>query len=586
MALGAPTKLRLATRWWGIALAAVVLVPFLLVRARADAAPRFDVWFEGTKPSGEPVRPSTLQSAPAPSPFDAAEAAPPDVALWVRLVDGRAWLTDPSVARFAGDMASAMLGAISDDARSPRGVASLASRLGMSTPEAFDRYLGRDARFVTRGNGPTLEWALITRVAPADIDLLAQRLRAVVRAGGMFDLPEDHLAFAKRGEWLVIGRSLESELFQACAERGAIEATPNLRSSVAGEGLDATTLGSLGQGRLAVLVRGTEPLRGATAVLLDARDGRLHGGVRGRYADAPFPGATPRSLDLSVLRPFDDRCLGAQIDPIRPTVEPSDAFLVTTFPELVPSPASRMNFSERRLILLGEVDGAKAQPPLRMRCPAIAVAYEVDDPDQALDDQDRMMSALVAGVGRRFLAPARGAADGSPTANAQTHDEMPPLTIPPSKDAPRSFDTTPILRRFFGDHPLLRATSLNWQTVKNGKRAWQIYATHPEWLAAVSATLASMPEVEPDPQVVSSAGHCRGVRVAEHLRSWTGEANAFQNADVRGFTKGIELIASIAERFRTVQWSMTLPDDHALEVTIEATLAQPTSALPAEPSRR
>ncbi len=566
MVRGASNSLRLAIRWWGVLLAAVVVV----LSPSAIATPRLIVRIEQAAPAGDPK---------APSPFDAVATAPADADLWIRLVDGRAWLADPSVGRFVTEMSATLVGAIADDPRTSRGAIALAARLGLPLPEAFDRYLGRDARLVARGNGTSLDWCLISRVAGPDIELLAQKLRAIPRAGAMFDVPEEHLAFAQRGEWLVVGRALDSVLFREIAERGVMEAAPHLGETIARTGLDAAALASLGGGRLAVIFRGSQPIAGDTALLLDLRDGHLRGGVRGRYANAPFPDAKPRTVDVSVLGHFKDEragCLAAELDPIRPTVTPGDAFLVTTFPELVPSPASRLNFSDRRLILVGEVDGAKVTPPLAMRCPAIAVAYEVDDADQATDDQDRMMTALVAGVRRRFAAP--------PVAGQPPRDEMPPIVIPPSKSQPRRVETSPFLKRFFGDHPLLRATSLNWQTVRGGDHAWQVYATHPEWLEAVSKSLATMPAAPADPREISSAGHCCGVRVASHLRSWTGEAAAFQSDDARGFARGIEFIASIAERFRAIRWTMTMPSDTSLELTIDAEIAPPPTA-PAPASR-
>jgi hypothetical protein len=77
--------------------------------------------------------------------------------------------------------------------------------------------------------------------------------------------------------------------------------------------------------------------------------------------------------------------------------------------------------------------------------------------------------------------------------------------------------------------------------------------------------------------LVSSAGCCSGERLASHVRTWTDDAAAFGDIDREGFALGIELIASIAERFRGVRWTMTLPEPTQLELHLDAQLAPPSS---------
>jgi hypothetical protein len=513
--------------------------------------------------------------------FGALDAAPSDAALWLRCVDARGLLHDPAAGSFIAALATALGSAIEPAAAAGMAegpLAAISERLGLSSLEVIDRFLGEDARLILRGSGATLDWCLLTRVALADVELLLSRAGVVARAQATFDAPDLHMAFAHRGEWLVIARDRASALFQATAMRPAMPIDGSLGDAIAQSGLDAAALRALGAGRLAAVFRGSEPLVGTSVMLADVREGKLRCGLVGRYANAPFPGQEPRPLDLSILDGMREGSIAVQVDPIRTEVQPTDAFIVQLFPELRPTPAGRANFGDRRLILIGEVDGAKADPALRMRIPAIAIAYEIEDPDQATDDQDRMMGALLARARERFPIDGDGAqATGRPVR----------VGAPGVGKAlgSRTAELRPWIRAYLDDHPLLRTASLNWQTIRQGDRGWQIYATHAEWLDSVRGMLTALPPdaargeaIEARAQLVSSAGCCSGQRLASHVRTWSEEAAAFGDVNREGFSRGIELIASIAERFRGVRWSMTLPEPTSLELHIEAELAPARSA--------
>ncbi len=537
-----------------------------------------------TTPADGAVAPASL--------FESLAETPADASFWMRCVDVRGLLHDPAAGSFVSALATALGSAIepTPGAHAKGPLAAISERLDLSPLAVIDRYLGRDTRLVLRGSGETLDWCLLTRVAQPDVELLLTRLGVVARANATFDAPDLHLAFAHRGEWLVIARDRTSELFQATAAHPAQPIDGSLREALAVGGLDDTALATLGgglaSGRLAAVFRGNEPFVGTSVMLADVREGRLRCGLVGRYRNAPFPGQEPRPIDLSVIDAFRQGSIAVQVDPIRTDIQPSDAFIVQLFPELRPTPAGRANFGDRRLILIGEVDGRSAEPPLRMRVPAIAIAYEVEDPDQAADDQDRMMSALIARARERFPV------DGSSAQAGRNEDR--PATRPvrlrteeePRRAERRSEALRPWVERYLDNHPLLRTASINWQTIRQGDRGWQVYATHAEWLASVSAILAAMPADRPhegaEPgassvALVSSAGCCSGERLASHVRTWTDDAAAFGDIDREGFALGIELIASIAERFRGVRWTMTLPEPTQLELHLDAQLAPPSS---------
>ena len=521
---------------------------------------------------------------------------PANVDLWVRLVDGGAWIHDPTVRPLLDALAASLVGATGGGALggSQGAVAEFAARLGLTATEACERYLGRDARFVLRGQGDARggagDWCLVSRVAPPDVERLLRGLRAVVRGGGLYTVPEEQLAIRLQGEWIVIGRSSESALFSECAERLLASPAPSLLEALVGAGLRREDLGSLepralekseggAGGRMAIAFKGPSPLAGWSVIAIEARAGQLFGAMRGSYSHAPLPPAKPMKLDLSLLDTFDGLCLGAQIDPIAAELDPGDAFFVRRFPALLRSAAARANLGATRLLLVGEVDGGNAKPPLAMRCPAVALAYEVDDPELARQDQDRMMISLVDHE-RRSRTP-----EADAEAQAPTPPKTPPVLLPEDPAAPRHYDVRSLLAEALGDpllgeHPLLRSLSLNWQTVRCGGRSWQVFATHPEWLAAVTRGLgatkvgdaAAMPSI-------TSAGLLCGPRVASHVRSWAGEAKAFESGAPAEFARGVELIASIAERFQTLRWELSQPTERSLAVSLRASLAPATSPI-------
>ena len=272
------------------------------------------------------------------------------------------------------------------------------------------------------------------------------------------------------------------------------------------------------------------------------------------------------------------------VDPVRIKIGPDDAFLVASLPELVPTASFRRNLGSRRLVVVGEIDGDKTTPKMNMRCPAIAVAYEVDDAEQARDDQDAIMKLAIEGLRERFAKP-QGVI-------------LPPTSISSDcAEGPRSAELSGLIRTLIDNHPLARTCSLNWRVVHGSSGAWQVYATHPEWLAKVGAALSSGARDAARPVDAANAGRCCGGKLASHLRSWCGEANAFVGSgaapdakatekDLADFRDGIELLASFTERFRSVRWTIGVPSERALTIDVDADLAPSPSRSPAAPVHR
>lgn len=523
----------------------------------AQSPPRAPELAPAHAPAAAAPKPAAVASVS--SATRALESAPPDATLFLRLEDGAGLGRAPECGALAKVLGAQVLLREGSDQWT-----SLARRLGLSEREMFERYLGADLRLALREqttkDGAGYDWALLTRVAEADMDRLVQALRPAIRAGGRFELPEDKLALAYRAPWLAVGPSATSHLFADVAERFDAPLDRNLLTVAKDGGLD----GVPPTGRLTVAMILPPPFSGCGLMGGDIRDGKLALAFRGAFAAAPMPGSQQTMLDVSVLARFDDTCIAALADPIRTSVGPEDGFLVSVMPELVPSATFRANLGKQRLLLFGESEGARLQPPLHMRCPTFAVAYQVDDAEQARDDQDALVLRCYDALGARVAKP-----EGITLGAASIPKDGP-------KDGPRSAPIEPLVAKMTGGHPIARGWSLHWGVVRGASGNWQVYATSPEWLATVSRILRDGPAPKAELVSAASAGCCCGMRLASHVRSWSGEADAFAKAaatdDAEGLRKGIELIASVAERFGRVRWTIGTPSERRLSIDIEAEL--------------
>jgi hypothetical protein len=517
--------------------------------------------------------------------FAPLRGVPADCDLWIRLVDLDAWCADPAGASLMDAFFAIVSGTMTDakDARAAgTGWPSIADRLGLAPIDAARRYFGKEVRFLARLDEATdPQWVLLARMDERGLAELVERLRPIVRGDGRFELPEDRLAFTYRTPWLVVARSLEEPLFRHFADRPMLEAGPELERSLA-ETFAKVEPETLAPGQMAIALATSGPLAGRMAMTVSLKDGALAASMRGDFDVPPLPEATQMRLDASILAAFDGPAIAAMIDPIRPSaLSSTEAFVVATLPEIKPSAAFQANFGRRRLVLVGEIDGARLERPLAMRCPAIAVAYEVDDGEQAIADQDRYVLGVLDGLRAKGIG-------------------VPPPTVPNDPAAVRTARTTPALVDLLGDHPLVRSTTLAWSTVRGPSGAWQVYATDPTWLATVAKTLATTDRVRPaggarpldgaapdcdGPKEFAHAGRCRGKRLASHLRTWTGEAPAFAGDDAEGFSRGVELLATVADRFELVSWTVERPSAQRIDLTIKATLDAVTTPVDRAPRR-
>lgn len=515
--------------------------------------------------SGSPSSPvasdGCLQTA-----LHAIEQVPADVAAWLRLRDGAGLLDQPEIRALAIKALSTL---------GPGGPVerwqALAKRLDWQPDEAFLRLWGRDVRLILRtprggGDredraGESLDWAILSRVRASDVDRLMKQLRPVLRPGGRCEVPEEHVVFLYREGWLLAAPLTGSGLFDELAAHLPGPAPRSLRAAVEPVGFAA-----LAQRRLVGVIATPGAFAGTTLFGADVSGTHLRCDLRGLYDRAPLRGLRQSRLDISLLARFDD-AIAVAIEPIRPAADPNDddGDFLDLFPELAPPAAFRHNLRDCRIVALGDVDGSSVDPPLRMRCPTIAIAFQIDDAAQGREDQDHLMLTSLRGLRARSGIAAAC---------------EPPCTAGPG---PRQAPVGPVLTAAVGDHPILRGCSLNWHTIEAGGEAWQIYASHPRWLAEVERMLARTSGKDEataprDSAVLASAGRLCGRRLSAHLRSWLGEAERFAGLGADRFGDGVELLSSIVGSFGTVAWRIATPSEARLDVQIDAELAPLESA--------
>lgn len=88
----------------------------------------------------------------------------------------------------------------------------LAEGLDLDQMALLDQLLGRDATLVVRGEGPTLEWTLITSVDDATIGLLGRALGPKLLGGGWHHLVRQRIVFNRWNQMAVIGPAPGNDL--------------------------------------------------------------------------------------------------------------------------------------------------------------------------------------------------------------------------------------------------------------------------------------------------------------------------------------------------------------------------------------
>ena len=385
-------------------------------------------------------------------------------------------------------------------------------------------------------------------------------LGAKFRSPGWFDAAAEHLIIRRASGWLLIAPMPHGEaLLEAASKRIAVE---DASVSLLGEALMQQLLVSDAPVRM--FVRHEHPIGGATCIGIRAR---TEGGTRGLRAeiDGVYDSAPigrqggEAALDPHVVKAFEDRAVMVLSNPCTGALSKGDAYWLALLPELASAPAMRANLSGERVMLVGQCS--------KHVMPAMAVAWRVEDAEQAKGDQEQFMQGIMCGLTR---------------ANDVKGDTKNDVTSDTKSDVKAA---APALGQFFdrylGKPFKLSDAVLCWETVATPCGGWQVYANDPEWLTDVSARLTTSSCIDGERPNACGLGFCDGPRAATLLRRWRPFASDTSPADMHNrVLHGIHAIANMMEQLGRVRFEYHAPCAGCIRAVIDF---EPLGTL--EPSR-
>lgn len=292
------------------------------------------------------------------------------------------------------------------------------------------------------------------------------------------------------------------------------------------------------------------PLGGASAIAFDKSGDAVEVEYRGRFAQGMVrPPTVDRTLDVEVLDRMPEDVIAVVVEHSDAGILPGEGVVSRLLPHLVePEPSDERR--SRRLLVVSETQPEDGSP---IRLPALAVAIEVDGPGASARRQDLAVLASLNTLRNRIGA------------NAGLQ-HLPSLEELPSKGT-RTIYTQALLDPAFDGHPLAKCVSANWCLTK-GPGNWQLYATTPELAERVAVCLET-PEGDIACVRAAHAGRLDTTRAVEHLRSWSRMAEVFVGEDMtEAFGAAVEMLTEMLQGVKSLDWTITVPNDRALDATI------------------
>ena len=483
--------------------------------------------------------------------FGSAAVVPMDASVVVRLRDAHGLRSDASMLP-----AQAALLRLAGSRVLVQTWDRLAADLGVDPSELVDRFIGADATYAERTRDGRVEWAVVTRIDQAFHDLLVEKLKPAVAAGGRATFPVQQVTTVWRPPYLVLGPADRAALMEDVAARidaekpdGSLRGASDLAPALGWE-----------PAPVEIVWQHAAPVGGMTVLSVRSADGQLRVRHRSRFDRAPLHVASGAAADAGLLRALEGAGIAALVmNPWRGTLdegEPIDAFLA----EGGFDGAMRANIGARQVVVLGDVplDGT------RVRVPTLGLAFEVRDPVLAEKQWDGWAQRFAESVSRRVAMPV-------------------PERGPAEPGAPRIVEIGPAVRSLFADHPFAQPVRLAWASLSSPNGAWEVLASDPALLQRMSTAIASA-ERSPDPDEANELGVLATRTLAAHLRSWTSQPALFVPEAPEPFMQAVSLAADIAGAAQRVRWRARAPVEGVVESEIVVELPARATAPPAKPA--
>lgn len=480
----------------------------------------------------------------------------------------------------------------------------LAARAGASPEELFAAAFGGRVTLVGRHDtARPFEWAMLLDGDPATLRQLLGRFRPerlwpgnlgveawrIPEAGVRVHLlprvlvvsPDGSAGFAEQivRRLLAAGGQVPGDpAGEEGPEGGSLWTHPGIRAGT-----------DLGRGSVAFWTRGITAADDATpgdwsAMVIDPltdEPDRIRVVAAASFESSPFD--RPRTglrWSGGVVDALADSSMAVMAEPVDIGWGRSGAWLARGLGQPLVSDRLQRHLAERRVFVLGEVEGRRLEPPVDAPLPAIAMALEVRPAFAVASELDVHMSSLLRGLSRMS-----GLAGGS---------DRPDAMLSPSRtiaiDGRGFAELGPAIDRWWrgasavADAPPapLAAADLCWGLASGDSGHWIVLASHPAHLEDVSRALASARPV-PEPAAAWTArGVLDGVRLGVHLRELSQAAGllaAADDAEARATIAGtLSAVSDFAAAFTRCRWSLERPDDRTVRLEMDLRIAEPPTS--------
>lgn len=432
----------------------------------------------------------------------------------------------------------------------------------------FDLWLGRSFTLVTRREGETSDWALLTEVDTEQARQVLRRLnprRLTPRfALPISELPEHELLLAADGSTYLIGPKAPGRLFEEllAALAGAAEPVASLVGHPAMEKARA-----LGGGEVGIFTRHDPPLGGFSVIVADLDGERIMLHHAGLFDSPPFQRPVTRmEWDPAPLEAFEDEAMLAFIEPTDIGGGPVEIFIEAVLDVPLLSAEMRRNIGCRRMFVVGEVEGRQEPHKTDLLLPTLSIVMEVKDPQRAELELDEQASRFAEAVNRLSEGAAQAA--------------IPPIDSFRPGEA-RHIDLGPVMEPFSERHPILQSVTLDWAVAGALSGSYAVIATHPDQLQQTVKALEGQREGAGRVGKWTSCGTLNGPRIGRHLRSYSDQAPLLAEADekaVAEFRETLLLLSELAGGIDRCRWQLYRPTEKEMRLEAQITLTRPESA--------
>ncbi|MCZ6834680.1 MAG: hypothetical protein O7G85_02805 [Planctomycetota bacterium] len=512
-------------------------------------------------PFGAPETPS----APPQQLFEHSQVAPEDTLFYLHISDVetlRGQLENLPIADWAGQFLQA--------GQVIHAWGNIANLAGVDAQRLMDMFIGDSLTFMIQGAGSDLEWVLMTPMTDERAGDLFRKLKVKIYSSkkkGLTSciLPEHRLMLIHSNQgMLFICPQKKMGLFTDVHRRiESPEKYQTLHDESVGE-----AIAKLAPGQAGVYIRHEEPLGGWSVASLDFQGTQLRIQHRARFGrDAFSRPITQKTIDPSVIQNFKDHALVATIEPTDTGDGMVELFLQQMLGNLsLIGEDIRKNLGDKRVMVLGDVEGRLQDQEVDMLLPTGAICLEVKNAEIAekqLDEHLIKLSKKLNKMGRDL--------DGFCVEVPNRRQFIPGES--------RTVDLDSFTDWVGNGFPLLTNVDLCWVTVESEYGTYLVVATHEAALKESEKALCRAPVATIAKGKWASCGVANGLRLGQNIDSLIDHAELLAlDGKSEELKSTLKLIASFAYGIENLTWKLKRPGKNEMVLEVDIELAPPISA--------